>query len=46
MIRPLQAVNAVHESMNALLASMDVVADAPLAAAGGHAQPSGTEVRD
>jgi hypothetical protein len=46
MIRPLQAVNAVHESMNALLASMDVLADAPLAAAGGHAQPSGTEVRD
>jgi hypothetical protein len=32
MIRPLQAVNAVHESMSAMLASMEVVADSPLAA--------------
>jgi len=33
MIRPLQAVNAVHESRRAMLASMEVVADSPLAAA-------------
>jgi hypothetical protein len=46
MIRPLQAVNAVHESMSALLASMEVVADSPLAAAGEHGHPSGTGVRD
>lgn len=32
MIRPLQAVNAVHESMRAMVASMEVVADSPLAA--------------
>ena len=47
MIRRLQAVNAVHESIRAMLASMEVVADSPLAAAGEHGhRPSGTEVRD
>ena len=46
MIRRLQAVNAVHESIRAMLASMEVVADSPLAAAGEHGHPSGTGVRD